>query len=89
MITLTICITIIVLVITVSIFGYLRDKNDKKYDTYMNCMSDTIDEISYRINLIKEEDVYGDIRIHINNIKRLCNKFQYEVPVSTQSTEES
>ena len=89
MITLTICITIIVLIIIVSIFGYLRDKNDKKYDAYRNYMSDTIDEISYHINLIKEEDVYGEIKIHINNAKRLCNKFQDELPMSIQSTKES
>lgn len=89
MITLTICITIVILAVIFAVFYYLKDKNDKEYNEYYNCMSDTIDEISYRINLIKEEDVYGDIRIHINNIKRLCNKFQYEVPVSTQSTEES
>lgn len=89
MITLLICITIIVLVVVSAVLRYLKDKNDRKYDEYYNSLSDIIDDISYHVSLIKEDDIFGDVKIHIKNIKRLCNKVQNEIEETVQSTEKS
>lgn len=89
MITLLICVTLIVLEVVLAVFWYFKDKNNKEYDEYCNCLSDIIEDISYHTNLIKDNEVYGDAKVHIKNIKRLCNKVQNEIKETVQSTEES
>ena len=76
---LSICVTLVVLAVIVAVFFYLTDKNDKEYNEFCNSLSDVIDDISYHVNLIKDDEVFGDIKIHIKNIKRLCNKVQDEI----------
>lgn len=75
-ITIIVCITLVALAVISAILYYLTDKNDKEYDEYCSCLSDILDDISYHASLIKDDEVYGDIKIHIGNIKRLCNKVQ-------------
>lgn len=89
MIVLLICVTVIVLVAISAVFCYFKDKNDKEYDEYYNSLSDIIEDISYHVSLIKEDDIFGDVKLHIKNIKRLCNKVQNEIEETVQSTEES
>lgn len=89
MIALLICVTFIVLAVISAVLRYLKDKNDKEYDEYYNSLSDIIDDISYHVSLIKEDEIFGDVKIHIKNIKRLCNKVQNEIKETVQSTEES
>ena len=79
MITLLICVTLVVLEVVFVVFYYLKDKNDKEYNEYCNSLSDIIDDISYNVSLIKEDDVYGNVKIYIKNIERLCNKVQNEI----------
>lgn len=79
MITLLICVTLVVLEVVFAVFYYLKDKNDKEYNEYCNSLSDIIDDISYHVSLIKEDDVYGNAKIYIKNIERLCNKVQNEI----------
>lgn len=79
MIALLICITLVVLAVISAVFRYLKDTRDKEYDAYYNSLSDIIDDISYHAGLIKDDEVFGDIKIHIKNIKRLCNKVQNEI----------
>lgn len=79
MIALLICITIVALAIIAAAFYYLKDKKDKEYDEYYNSLSDIIEDISYHVSLIKDDEVFGDIKVHIKNIKRLCNKIQNEI----------
>lgn len=78
MITLLICVTLIVLEVVLAVFWYFKDKNNKEYDEYCNCLSDIIEDISYHTNLIKDNEVYGDAKVHIKNIKRLCDKIKNE-----------
>ena len=78
MITLLICVTLIVLEVVLAVFWYFKDKNNKEYDEYCNYLSDIIEDISYHTNLIKDNEVYGDAKVHIKNIKRLCNKIKNE-----------
>lgn len=75
-ITIIVCITLIALAIIPAILYYLKDKSDKEYNEYYNCLSDIIDDISYHVSLIEDSNVFGDAKIHFKNIKRLCNKFQ-------------
>lgn len=89
MIVLLICITFIILVVVSAVLRYLKDKNDREYDKYYNSLSDIIDDISYHVNLIKEDDIFGDVKIHIKNIKRLCNKVQNKIEETVQNTEKS
>ena len=89
MITLLICVTLIILVAISAVFLYFKDKNDKIYNEYCNSLSDIIEDISYHVSLIKEDEIFGDIKIHIKNIKRLCNKVQNEIEETVQKTEES
>lgn len=89
MIILLICITLIILAVISTVFYYLKDKNDKEYDEYCNSLSDIIEDISYHASLIEDNEVFGDTKIHIKNIKRLCNKVQDEVECTVQSTEKS
>lgn len=79
MITLLICVTLIILTVILSVFYYLKNKMDKEYDGYYDNLSDIIEDISYHAGLIKDDEVFGDIKIHIKNIKRLCNKIQNEI----------
>lgn len=79
MITLLICVTLIILTVILSVFYYLKNKMDKEYDGYYDNLSDIIEDISYHASLIKDDEVFGDIKIHIKNIKRLCNKVQNEI----------
>lgn len=79
MIALLICITLVALAVILAVFRYLKDTRDKEYDSYYNSLSDIIDDISYHAGLIKDDEVFGDIKIHIKNIKRLCNKVQNEI----------
>lgn len=76
MIALLICVTLIVLEVVLAVFWYFKDKNNKEYDEYCNCLSDIIEDISYHTNLIKDNEVYGDAKVHIKNIKRLCDKIK-------------
>lgn len=78
MIALLICVTLIVLEVVLAVFWYFKDKNNKEYDEYCNCLSDIIEDISYHTNLIKDNEVYGDAKVHIKNIKRLCDKIKNE-----------
>ena len=78
MIALLICVTLIILEVVLAIFWYFKDKNNKEYDEYCNCLSDIIEDISYHTNLIKDNEVYGDAKVHIKNIKRLCDKIKNE-----------
>ncbi len=89
MIALLICITLVVLALILAVFYYLKDKMDKEYDGYYDNLSDIIEDISYHASLIKDDEVFGDIKIHIKNIKRLCNKVQNEIEETDQSTEKS
>lgn len=75
-ITIIVCITLVALAIILAILYYLTDKSDKEYNEYCNCLSDILDDISYHISLIEDDDVFGDAKIHVKNIKRLCNKVQ-------------
>lgn len=75
-ITIIVCITLVALAIISAILYYLKDKSDKEYNEYCNCLSDILDDISYHTSLIKDGDVFGDAKFHVNNIKRLCNKIQ-------------
>lgn len=75
-ITIIICITVVTLTVILAICYYLKDKSDKEYNEYCSCLSDILDDISYHISLIKDDDVFGDTKLHVNNIKRLCNKVQ-------------
>lgn len=79
MIVLLICVTLVILAVILAVFYYLKDKNGKEYNEYYNCLSDIIEDISYHISLIKDDEVYGDTKIHIKNIERLCNKVQNEI----------
>lgn len=89
MIALLICVTLIILTVILSVFHYLKNKMDKEWDEYCNSLSDIIEDISYHASLIKDDEVFGDIKIHIKNIKRLCNKVQNEIEETDQSTEKS
>lgn len=71
-----ICITLVALAIISAILYYLKDKSDKEYNEYYNCLSDILDDISYYASLIDDAYVFGDAKIHFKNIKRLCNKVQ-------------
>lgn len=73
-ITIIVCITLVTLAIISAILYYLKDKSDKEYNEYCNCLSDILYDISYHVNLIKDDNTYGDAKVHIENIKRLCNK---------------
>lgn len=75
-ITIIVCITLVALAIISAIRYYLKDKSDQEYNEYYNCLSDILDDISYHTSLIKDDELFGDAKIHINNIKRLCNKVQ-------------
>ena len=79
MIVLLICVTLVILAVILAVFYYLKDKNNKEYNEYCNCLADIIEDISYHISLIKDDEVYGDTKIHIKNIERLCNKVQNEI----------
>lgn len=79
MIILLICITLVILAAILAVFYYLKDKNDKEYNEYCNCLSDIIEDISYHTSLIKDDEVYGDNKTHIKSIERLCNKVQDEI----------
>lgn len=79
MIVLLICVTLIILAVILAVFYYLKDKNDKEYNEYCNCLSDIIEDISYNVSLIKDDEVYGDSKHYIKNIERLCNKVQNEI----------
>ena len=76
MIVLLICVTLVILAVILVVFYYLKDKNDKEYNEYCNCLSDIIEDISYNVSLIKDDEVYGDSKHYIKNIERLCNKVQ-------------
>lgn len=71
-----VCITLIALAVISAICYYLTDKSDKEYNEYCNCLSDILDDISYHVSLIEDDDVFGDAKLHVKNIKRLCNKVQ-------------
>lgn len=75
-ITIIVCITLVALAVISAILYYLTDKSDKEYNEYCNCLSDILDDISYHISLIEDDDVFGDVKLHVKNIKRLCNKVQ-------------
>lgn len=75
-ITIIVCITLVVLAAISATLYYLTDKSDKEYDEYCNCLSDILDDISYHASLIEDDDVFGDAKLHVKNIKRLCNKVQ-------------
>ena len=75
-ITIIVCITLVALAVISAILYYFTDKNDKEYNEYCNCLSDILDDISYHISLIEDDDVFGDAKLHVKNIKRLCNKVQ-------------
>lgn len=79
MITVLICITLIVLAVILAVFYYLKDKIDREYNEYYSCLSDIIEDISYHASLIKDDEIFGDVKIHIKNIKRLCDKIQDEI----------
>ena len=79
MIVLLICVTLVILAVILAVFYYLKDKNDKEYNEYCNCLSDIIEDISYNVSLIKDDEVYGDSKHYIKNIERLCNKVQDEI----------
>ena len=79
MIVLLICVTLVILAVILAVFYYLKDKNDKEYNEYCNCLADIIEDISYNVSLIKDDEVYGDSKIYIKNIERLCNKVQNEI----------
>ena len=79
MITVLICITLIVLAVILAVFYYLKDKIDREYNEYYSCLSDIIEDISYHTSLIKDDEIFGDVKIHIKNIKRLCDKIQDEI----------
>ena len=75
-ITIIVCITLVALAVISAILYYFTDKSDKEYNEYCNCLSDILDDISYHISLIEDDDVFGDAKLHVKNIKRLCNKVQ-------------
>lgn len=79
MITLLICVTLVVLEVVFFVFYYLKDKNDKEYKEYHYGLFDIIDEISYHVSLIKEDNIFGDTKVHIKNIERLCNNVKDEI----------
>lgn len=79
MIVLLISFTLVALATILAIFYYLKDKNDKEYNEYCNSLSDIIEDISYHVKLIKDDDILGNSKLHIENIKRLCNKVQNEI----------
>lgn len=79
MIVLLISFTLVALATILAIFYYLKDKNDKEYNEYCNSLSDIIEDISYHVKLIKDDDIFGNSKLHIENIKRLCNKVQNEI----------
>ena len=78
-ITIIVCITLVALAVIFAILYYLKDKSDKEHNEYYNCLSDILDDISYHVSLIEDDDVFGDAKIHFKNIKRLCNKVQDEI----------
>lgn len=75
-ITIIVCITLIALAFISAILYYLTYKSDKEYNEYYNCLSDILDDISYHASLIEDDNLFGDVKIHVKNIKRLCNKIQ-------------
>ena len=75
-ITIIVSITLVALAVISAILYYFTDKSDKEYNEYCNCLSDILDDISYHISLIEDDDVFGDAKLHVKNIKRLCNKVQ-------------
>lgn len=75
-ITIIVCITFVVLAVILAILYYLKDKSDREHNEYYNCLSDILDDISYHTSLIEDDDVFGDAKLHVKNIKRLCNKVQ-------------
>lgn len=79
MIVLLISFTLVALATILAVFYYLKDKNDKEYNEYCNSLSDIIEDISYHVKLIKDDDIFGNSKLHIENIKRLCNKVQNEI----------
>ena len=76
MITLLICVTLIILAAISAVFCYFKDKNDKIYNEYCNSLSDIIEDISYHISFIRDDEMHGDIKVHVKSIERLCNKVQ-------------
>lgn len=62
-----------------SVFYYFKDKNDKEYNEYYSCLSDIIEDISYHISFIKDDEMHEDTKVHIKSIERLCNKVQDEI----------
>lgn len=76
MITLLICVTLIILAAISAVFRYFKDKNDKIYNEYCNSLSDIIEDISYHISFIRDDEIHGDTNVHVKSIKRLCNKVQ-------------
>ena len=76
MITLLICVTLIILAAILAVFCYFKDKNDKIYNEYCNSLSDIIEDISYHISFIRDDEMHGDTKVHVKNIERLCNKVQ-------------
>ena len=76
MITLLICVTLIILAAISAVFSYFKDKNDKIYNEYCNSLSDIIEDISYHISFIRDNEMHGDTKVHVENIERLCNKVQ-------------
>ena len=75
-ITIIVCITLVALAVISAILYYLTNKNDKEYNEYCNCLADILDDISYHVNLIEDDYLFGDTKLHVKNIKRLCNKVQ-------------
>ena len=71
-----VCITLVALAVISAICYYLTDKSDKEHNEYYNCLSDILDDISYHASLIEDDDLFGDAKLHVKNIKRLCNKVQ-------------
>lgn len=76
MITLLICVTLIILAAISAVFRYFKDKNDKIYNEYCNSLSDIIEDISYHISFIRDDEMHGDTKGHVKSIERLCNKVQ-------------
>ena len=71
-----VCITLVALAVISAICYYLTYKSDKEHNEYYNCLSYILDDISYHISLIEDDDLFGDAKLHVKNIKRLCNKVQ-------------
>ena len=74
-----VCITLVALAFISAILYYLTDKSNKEHNEYYNCLSDILDDISYHVSLIEDDDLFGDAKLHVKNIKRLCNKVQDEI----------